>query len=198
MARPRAGRRRFALPLAILAALVFCSGAWAHAEMSPSVALAKHLQLFSLAVPTEEANATTTEIELTVPQGFGIDSFVPTLGWKRQVQQTGSGENAVIQKVTWAGGHTPTGEDSVFQFLAQPNKSGTYSFQVRQTYSNGKIVDWAGSESSDAPAPTIEAKSTLGGGGTTTLTIVALVLGAIGVVLGAVALLARSGSRELA
>jgi len=198
MDRPRAGRRRFALPLAILAALVFCSSGWAHAEMSPPVALAKHLQLFTLAVPTEEENATTTEVELTLPQDFGIDSFVPAPGWKRQVQQTGSGENAVIQSVTWRGGHTPTEEDSVFQFLAQPNKSGTYTFRVRQTYSNGKIVDWSGSESSDAPAPTIEAKSTIGAGGTSTLTFVAVVLGALGIVLGAVALFARPGSRELA
>ena len=39
---------------------------------------------------------------------------------RSSVAQTGSGDNAVIQKVTWTGGKTPTGEDSLFQFLAQP------------------------------------------------------------------------------
>ena len=49
-----------------------------------------------------------------------------------------------------------------------PPQAGTYTFQVEQTYSDGSIVDWAGSESSAAPAPTIAAKSSLGGGGTST------------------------------
>lgn len=178
-------------------ALVLTSSAFAHAEMSPSVALAKATQLYTLAVPTEEENATTTAIELTPPSGFSIDSFVASVGWKRSVQQTGSGEDTVIQKVTWTGGNVPTEEDSVFQFLATPASSKTYSFAVRQTYSNGKVVDWTGSESSDTPAPTIEAKSSLGGG-TSTLSIVALVVGGVALVLAVVALVARRGGRALA
>ena len=90
----------------------------------------------------------------------------------------------------------PTGEDAFFQFLAQTDSDKTYTFGVRQTYSDGKVVDWSGSESSDTPSPTIESVSSIGGGGSSTLTIVALVLGAIGVVLGLVALL--SGRRSLA
>jgi uncharacterized protein YcnI len=174
-------------------ALVFAAGASAHARVSPAVSLSKQLQLYSLAVPTEKEGVTTEKIVLTVPAGFGIDSFVPASGWNQHVQSTGSGEEAVVQKVTWTGGSVPTGQDSLFQFLAQPSKSGTYTFQVEQTYSDGSIVNWSGPESSDAPAPTIEAKSSLGGGGTPTLTIVALVLGAVGVFLGAIALFSRSG-----
>ena len=59
------------------AALVLASSAFAHARVSPPVSLAKELQLYSLAVPTEKENLTTTKIVLTVPKGFGIDSFVP-------------------------------------------------------------------------------------------------------------------------
>src|SRR5256714_15408022 len=159
--------------------LVFAASALAHAELSPSVALAKQLQLFSLAVPTEKESATTSRVELTLPSGFSIDSFVPAPGWKRQAQTSGTGENTVIQKVTWTGGKVPTEEDSLFQFLATPAKSGTYTFQVQQTYSDGSVVNWSGPESSDTPSPTIEAKSSLGGGGgTSTLPIIALVLGA--------------------
>jgi uncharacterized protein YcnI len=180
------------------AALVVASSALAHARMSPPVSLAKELQLYSLAVPTEKENLTTTKIVLTVPKGFGIDSFVPAPGWTQQLQQTGSGDNAVIQQVTWTGGHTPTGEDSLFQFLAQPASAGTYTFQVKQTYSDGSIVDWSGPESSEAPAPTIEAKNSLGGGSTSTLTIVALALGAIALVVAIVALVVRGSTRQLA
>ena len=190
-------RRLFqACAAASLVALAAAAGVSAHARISPAVSLSKELQLYSLAVPTEKEGATTTKIVLTVPKGFSIDSFAPSPGWHRVLQQTGSGEEAVIQKVTWTGGSVPTGEDSLFQFLAQPSSAQNYTFQVEQTYSDGSIVNWNGAESSDAPAPTIEAKSSLGGGGTSTLTIIALALGAIGVVLGAVALLARPGGKR--
>jgi uncharacterized protein YcnI len=185
-----------ALASLVAAALVLSSVAFAHAEMSPSVSLAQATQLYTLAVPTEEANAVTTMIEMTPPSGFSIDSFAPTPGWKRTLQQTGSGDSAVVQKVTWTGGHVPTGEDSVFPFLATPSSAKTYTFAVRQTYSNGKVVDWSGSESSDTPAPTIEAKSSIGGG-SSTLAIVALVVGAAGLVVAVVALVGRRGGRAL-
>jgi uncharacterized protein YcnI len=157
--------------------------------VSPAVSLANKLQLYSLAVPTEKSGLTTNKIVMTVPAGFGIDSFVPPpAGWTMQQNQSGSGESAVITKLTWTGGRTPTGEDSLFQFLAQPSSAKTYTFQVQQTYSDGSIVDWAGPETSAAPAPTIEAKTSLGGGGVSVLTIIALILGALGLAAGVLAL----------
>ena len=116
-------------------------------------------------MPTEKAGAATTTVTLSVPAGFSIDSFAPSPGWQRSLKQSGSGDNAVVQQVTWSGGHVPTGEDSVFSFLAQPATPGTVRFTVTQTYSDGSIVDWNGPESSAAPAPTIEAVSSFGGGG---------------------------------
>ena len=186
------------LIVGVTALVVGVGSAWAHARISPVVVEAKQLQLFSLAVPTEKDNLTTTKVELTVPQGFGIDSFVPAPGWKREVQQTGSGENAVIQKLIWTGGSVPTEEDSLFQFLASPSSSKTYTFAVRQTYSDGSVVDWTGPESSDSPSPTVEAKASLGGGGSSTLAIVALVVAGAALVVAIVGLLSRNGGRSLA
>jgi uncharacterized protein YcnI len=179
-----------------LTALTFTASAFAHAEVSPKVAVARELQLFTLAVPTEKENATTTTIELTPPKGFAIDSFVPAPGWKRSVQQTGSGDSAQITKVTWTGGSTPTEEDSSFSFLASTGGSGSYTFDVKQTYSDGSVVEWSGPESSDSPAPVVKAYSSFGGG-TSALTWVALALGAVGVVLGGIGLSARGGGRSL-
>jgi uncharacterized protein YcnI len=194
-----AGTRLVLVALASIAALVVAASASAHAKVSPPVVLAKMAQVFTLAVPTEKENASTTKIELTLPAGFSIDSFVPSDGWKRSVDQTGSGENAVIQKVTWSGGNVPTGEDAAFQFLALTDASKTYTFGVRQTYSDGSVVDWSGPESSDAPAPTIDARSSLGGGGgSSTLAIVALIVSAIGLGVAILALVSRSGGRTLA
>jgi uncharacterized protein YcnI len=185
--------RLVALACASLAGLVAVASASAHARMSPSISLANELQLYSLAIPTEKAKAYTTKIVLTLPKGFSIDSFVPSPGWKRVEHSTGSGESAVVTQVTWSGGHIPTEEDSLFQFLAQPSAAGTYTFHVQQTYSDGSIVDWSGPESSAAPAPTIDVVSSVSGGGTSTLTLVALILGALGLLVGGIALFSRGG-----
>ena len=195
----RAGRHACVLLAVTCGALALAATASAHAELSPAVALVKAGQFFTLAVPTEKASATTTKIELTPPSGFAIDSFAPTPGWTRQVKSTGSGEQSQIQEITWSGGNVPSGEDAVFQFLASADSAKTYTFTVRQTYSDGTIVDWAGPESSDTPSPRIEAKSSLGSsGGNTILAIVGVALGGIALVVAVAGLAAGSGRRAVA
>jgi uncharacterized protein YcnI len=184
-------RKAVVTAVAATGALALAPAAFGHAALSPPVAKAKVLQQFTLSVPTEEEGATTTSVELSVPSGFAIDSFEPARGWKRSEQASGSGEEKVIQKVTWTGGKVPTDEDAVFRFNASLDSSKTYTVKVRQTYSSGKVVDWSGSESSDTPAPRVEGVSDVGGGGAGALTIVALVLGAAGVLLGILGLATR-------
>ncbi len=196
------GKRLVALGLVVTAALIVTASASAHAIMSPAVVKADNtLQQFTLSVPTEEANAITTKIELTVPSAFAIDSFeAPPAPWRMVTKSTGSGDSTVFQTVTWTGGRTPTGFDSVFRFNGSIAKSGTVMFQVRQTYSNGKVVDWnQSSEASDTPAPRVEAVSSFGGGGTSTIEIVALVLAIAALVIAVIGLLGGGkGKRELA
>jgi uncharacterized protein YcnI len=185
-----------AVAAAFLTPLIAAAPAWAHAAISPPVAVTGVLQQFTLDVPTEKAGATTTTIELTVPNGIGIDSFEAAPGWTRKVSATGSGDAAIVNTVTWSGGSVPTGEDAVFHFQAAiTGGAKTYTFTARQTYSDGSVVDWNGSESSDSPSPTIVAVSSLGGGSSSTLAIVALVVAAIGLLVAFVALL--GGRRSL-
>jgi uncharacterized protein YcnI len=176
---------------AAVGALVLAGSASPHAILSPPIAKAKVDQQFTLSVPTEEEDANTTEIELTVPDGLSIDSFEPAPGWRRSEQATGEGEEKVIQKVTWSGGKVPTDEDAVFRFNGSLESSKTYEASVRQTYSNGKVVDWSGAENSDTPAPLVDGVSSLGGGGTSTLSIIALIVAAGGVLIGIAALATR-------
>jgi uncharacterized protein YcnI len=194
-------RRRIVATLASLGvlALLVTASASAHARVSPPVSLAGAIQLFSLVVPTEEAApVTTTKVVLTVPSGFSIGSFVPSPGWQRALQLTTSANGAVVEKVTWSGGAVPSGEDALFQFLGQPAAAGTYTFNVEQTYSNGAIVDWTGANDSATPAASIEARTSLGGSGTSLLTFVALGLALAGLVIAVIALFAGSGRRPLA
>jgi uncharacterized protein YcnI len=191
-------RRRAALGLsAVLVALgLTATQAQAHAVVSPPVALSGTLQQFSLAVPTEKENATTTKIELDVPAGFSIDSYEAAPGWKREVASKGSGDNAVVQKVIWTGGHVPTEEDAVFHFNASASKSQTYKFRVEQTYSDGSVVDWSGPESSDSPAPLVEAKSSLGGS-SSTLGLIAVIVAAVALLVAVLGLAGGRGGRPL-
>ena len=196
--RARGARPTFPLLGATALALLCAGAASAHARISPPVSLSRTTQLYSLAVPTEQPDATTSQVVLSVPAGFSITSFVPSPGWRRAVAQSVLGNGAVVEKVTWSGGAVPSGEDALFQFLGEASANGTYTFDVQQTYSNGSIVDWAGPESSASPAPAIQVKSSLGGGGTPLLTIVALAVGILGVLVGGIALLALGGKRQLA
>jgi uncharacterized protein YcnI len=197
--RSPTGRSVLVATLAGSTALLLAATASAHARVSPPVSVAGKLQLYSLAVPTEKSGLTTTRLVMTVPAGFGIDSFVPpSPPWRVQLAQSGSGDTAVVTKVTLTGGNTSTGQDTLFQFLAQPASAKKYTFGVEQTYSDGSIVNWSGPESSEAPAPTIQAQDSLGGGGVSVLTIIALVVGVLGLLAGGFALLGGSKERTLA
>jgi uncharacterized protein YcnI len=179
------------------AALVATGAASAHAEIGPAIFQAGDGREFVLTVPNEKENATTTSVELTPPSGFDIFGFAATPGWKREAQTTGSGEEESVTRVTWSGGSIPAGEYGQFAFTGNADDAGTYAFTVRQTYSDGSVVDWSGPEDSDEPAARVEAVSELGGdgggGGSDTLAVIALVVGGIGVLLGVAALVMRGG-----
>jgi uncharacterized protein YcnI len=189
--------RVLALLAAAALALAVASTAAAHAHVSPPVAEPGESQAFTLSVPTEKEDATTTKVELIPGDGFSVGSIAPAPGWTISIDKTGESDEATVDKVTWSGGSVPLGQAAFFQFLGSADKGGTYALTVRQTYSDGSVVNWAGPEGSDDPAPTVELTS-LGGGGSDTLSIVAIVVGAVGLVAGAVALLSGRGGRELA
>jgi uncharacterized protein YcnI len=196
-ARSSASVLRRLAALTAVAFGAFATPALGHAVVSPPVVEPSTLQVFTLSVPTEREERTTTSIELTVPKGFAIDSFAPARGWKRRAASTGSGEGAVVNKVTWTGGSVPTEEDAVFQFNATASEAQTYTFKVRQTYDDGAVVDWSGAESSDTPAPQVQARDSLGGSGSPTVAIVALITAGLAVLLGVAALLGSRGGRPI-
>ena len=186
-----------ALAIAAVTVMVLAPGAFGHASLSPPVVLEGHGQLFSLTVPTEEEGLTTTQVELTVPEGFSLFSFGATPGWKRTAVSTGSGEERRVTSVKWTGGDVPHGEAAVFQFVGLPDGAENYRFIVRQTYSDDSVVSWSGPEGSDKPAAAVDAKSSLGGGGNSTLAVIALILAAVAVLVGLGGLVAGRG-RQLA
>jgi len=85
----------------------------------------------------------------------------------------------------------PTEHLAVFRFVGVVDAAKTLEVKVRQTYANGKVVDWSGSEDSEAPAPRVEGVSSLGGSSSSTLTIVALVVAGIALLLAVLGLATR-------
>jgi uncharacterized protein YcnI len=194
----RTGRRLGVLLAAVAAALIATGSAFAHAHISPAVATTED-QVYTLVVPTESEDASTTKIELTPPSGFALESFRAAPGWQREVQSTGEGEEAEITKVTWSGGDVGPGDAAYLDFFGSGEEARTYAFKVRQTYSNGEVSDWSGPESSDEPAPVVKLESSLGGGaGSNTLDVVALALAALALVVAVLGLAARAGRRPIA
>ncbi len=196
-------RRITTLGVALLAALVVTTAAMAHAKVAPPIIQKGTDNVFTVAVPTESETASTTRVELNIPEGFGVDAVMPPpSGWDVTTQKTGTGENADITKITWVGGSVPPEQATNFEFVGGADSAKDYSFDVLQTYSDGKVVDWNGPESSDAPAPVVQAKDSLGGGGTSAMTWIALILGVVAILIAIVGLMGRGsggeGKRELA
>jgi uncharacterized protein YcnI len=70
---PIATRLVLTMSIVSAGALLAPAVASAHARVSPAVSVKGELQLYSLAVPTEKEDATTSKVVMTVPSGFGID-----------------------------------------------------------------------------------------------------------------------------
>ncbi len=135
--------RAFARAGVLVAALALAPSAFAHAHLYPDEMPSDHGSLLQLAVPNEEENASTTQIVMTVPSGFELGSVATVPGWTATV----SGNT-----VTWKG--KLDGEQlALLPFTGSAKEEGDYAFKVSQTYSDGSVVDWAGNEDSDTPAP---------------------------------------------
>jgi uncharacterized protein len=117
-----------------------------------------------------------------------------------------------VSTITWTGhgseGKIPPGAFQDFGLSVQvPGKAGdTLTFKALQTYSDGEVVRWIGPESSDNPAPTVKVQNanaeaaapaatpapatpasaqTSDSAGSDTVAIVALIVGALGLLAGA-------------
>ena len=202
MSLPR--RRGWLLAVAVAASLGASAAASAGTIIAPSSAPTAGAQLFTLAVQPDPAKEgrkiPVSQIDLFVPAGFAVDSFEPTPGWEQDwtVQS--------VQKSTWTRDasdlhnekerNEAAEHDAVFHFLGRPGSSRSYEFTVRQTYTDGTVVQWGpkvdwpgGPAQSAGPGPTVEGRSAdPASGGTSTLAVVALVVAALGLVLGAAAL----------
>lgn len=216
--------------LAVAAAVGAASPAHAHVSVQPDHVPVNGFVRLDVRVPNEREDASTTQVAMRLPDGFAEASYEPIPGWTAKVKKaklatpvkTDEGDEITegVKQITWTSRHgIPPGGFQDFGLLVQvPGKAGdTLTFKALQTYSNGQIVRWIGPKDSDAPAPTVAVTSAAGtaaspaaapaaasssdSGDSDTLTIIAVILGALGLAVGAAGLLAArraTASAEMA
>jgi periplasmic copper chaperone A len=189
-------RRASAYAGVLVAALALAPSAFAHAELFPNEIPSGDGYLLSLAVPNEKENASTTQIQVTMPADFDLEHVAPVPGWTASVagQHVVNGEMGGGSSITLKGKLDGT-QLAVLPFSGVPKKAEEYAFTVRQTYSDGSVVVWSGAETSDTPAARITATaaaSSSGGGSDSskTIAIIALVVGGLGLLVGGAGLVA--------
>jgi uncharacterized protein YcnI len=157
------------------AVLGFAGPASAHVTVNPQQATQGGYGRFAFRVPTESDSASTTKVEVVLPENapVGSVSTMPVPGWtvaveKRKVDPPievhGSKLTEAVSKLTW----TATGDAAIKpgQFQEFPVSLGplpsvdTMVFKTLQTYSDGTVVRWideptAGGEEPEKPAPVL-------------------------------------------
>ncbi len=156
---------------ALLLALAAPLSASAHVTVSPNTAPAGSYALIDITVPNESATTVTNKIEVSLPTDTPIlsVSYVPVAGWDAELVRTTLpapvkvGDNTIteaVTKVVWTatpGHEISAGQLQVFPLSLGPiPNTGSIVLPADQTYSDGTVVSWAGTESgAEHPAPII-------------------------------------------
>jgi uncharacterized protein YcnI len=149
----------------------------AHVVVAPNSANQGGFGRLAFRVPTESDTASTTKVEITLPENAPVASVstMPVPGWtvtmeKRKVDPPvnfrGTQVGEVVSKITW----TATGDAAIKpgQFQEFPVQMGPLPavdmmvFKALQTYSDGNVVRWIdeppanGGEEPEHPAPVLK------------------------------------------
>lgn len=172
----RAALRTLAAAGAALLVLVAAPG-WAHVTVDPGTATQGGYTALSLRVPTESDSASTTKVQVFLPQDHPLASVSvrPHPGWQAKVVTrkldtpltTDDGQvTEGVYSITW----TPNspqdalkpGQYDDFDISVGPlPDASTLSFKTLQTYSDGTVVRWidppaaSGQPEPEHPAPTL-------------------------------------------
>ncbi|MGH8902344.1 MAG: YcnI family protein [Egibacteraceae bacterium] len=141
--------------VAVLAAaliLLPASAALAHVTVRADNTTPGGFAKYTVRVPNESDSASTTEIEVRMPDGFGQASVQPKPGWRMQL------EGGVL---TISGGKISPGQFDEFSFSARnPEAAGDLTFPAIQTYDDGTVANWTGQPDAEEPAPVVKIAGT--------------------------------------
>lgn len=135
-------KKFYAIISGIISILFLTATASAHVTVKPTDVPTSTYQPFSVSVPNEK-EIPTVSVKLVVPES--IQSVTPTVkpGWTITTEKSGTGEDAKITSITWAGGSIGEGLRDDFGFTGKtPDQAGEVKWKAYQTYSDGTVVAW--------------------------------------------------------
>jgi len=131
---------------------LFAGMASAHVSVGPKETSQGAYQMFTVKVPSEKEDVSTTKIQVLIPEEVNISRFEPKPGWTYEIQKDGSDK---ITSVTW----TTEGEGLTATEFGQFNMNGKVGdkateiiWKAIQTYSDGSVVEWVEAEEANYPA----------------------------------------------
>ena len=153
-------------------ALALAGAAQAHVTVHPNALPSSSFTVININVPNERDRAGTVRVDVQFPNGVYTASVAPMPGWRGRVItrklnkpveiEKGFTVTTRVDRVVFSGGRIGPGQFLSFpvSILTPKAKSGTLvTFKALQTYSNGEIVRWIGSPSSESPAPQVLMRS---------------------------------------
>ncbi|WHX99955.1 YcnI family protein [Neobacillus sp. DY30] len=136
----------------IVALSLFAGAASAHVTVGPKETSQGAYEMFTLKVPSEKGDVTTTKVQVLIPEDVNITRFEPKPGWTYEIQKDDSDK---ITSVTW----TTEGEGLSATEFGQFNMNGKVGdkateivWKAIQTYSDGSVVEWVEAEEANYPA----------------------------------------------
>lgn len=199
---------------ASIAVLALPAAAGAHVTMQPGSAAAGKFTVENVRVPNESDSASTTKVDLKLPDGFAFASYEKVPGWTAKVARAKLAEpikaddgeiDEQVSRIVWTANSDTAGiQPGQFQdfplSVQIPGKEGdTLTFKAIQTYSDGEVARWIGAPDAEKPAPQIAVTAAAAEHGAAasemsdeddgdTLAVIALIVGALGLGAGATAL----------
>ncbi|GIJ29238.1 membrane protein [Micromonospora qiuiae] len=159
-----------------MAVFGFVAPASAHVTVNPKEATQGGYGRFAFRVPNESDTASTTKVEIFLPENapVGSVSTMPVPGWTVAVEKRksdppvkvhGTEISEVVSKITWTAGADAAIAPGTFQefpvSLGPLPEVDQMVFKALQTYSDGAVVRWIdepsapGEEEPATPAPVL-------------------------------------------
>jgi uncharacterized protein YcnI len=143
--------------LIVLVFLVVVSRVSAHVTVQPKEAVVGYT-VSSVRVPNEKDIA-TIQVRVLVPEGVDVHGVMPVFGWthtekREEIKKDamtgdshGGEEVGPITEIVWSGGRINSGEFMEFPLSVQYEADAEkVTWKAYQTYANGEVVPWDGSD----------------------------------------------------
>ena len=136
--------------LAAVLGVAWTGEAQAHVLVTPAQSARGAAETYVVTVPSERPVATTS-VSLRVPAGEAVYQFGPLPpAWTYSLKEDSQGN---VTEIDWSGGSIPPNQFAQFSFMARnPAAGNQLAWEVTQTYADGLLVRWAGSQGSQQPA----------------------------------------------